>query len=79
MEFVFCTKTSLSETYKKSLVRRLLKAKGFPFVVAREERVVCLIGDWTLWRGDDKDTSPQYILSRDTVKSLLGVKKLKAW
>lgn len=79
MEFVFCTKTPLSETYKKSLVRRLLKAKGFPFVIACEEPAVCLIGDWTLYRGDDKDTSPQYILSRDTVKSLLGVKRLKAW
>lgn len=76
MKFVFCTKTPLSETYKKSLVRRLLKAKGFP---ACEEPVVCLIGDWTLWHGDDKDTSPQYILSRDTAKSLLGVKRLKAW
>ena len=79
MEFVFCTKTPLSEIYKKSLVRRLLKSKGLPFSAVREGRVVCLIGDWTLWRGDDKDTSPQYILSRDTVKSLLGVKKLKAW
>lgn len=79
MEFAFCTETPLSEAYKKSLVRRLLKSKGFPFFAAREGRVVFLIGDWTLWHGDDKDAPPTYILSRDTVKSLLGVKKLKAW
>lgn len=77
MEFVFYMNAVLSKRYKNSIIRKLKGSEKFSDITRSVKKVI--IGDWTLYRGDNKDTSPQYILSRDTVKSLLGVKKLKAW
>ena len=76
-EFIFCTATPLSDRYKKSIVRRLQAKKSFPFSTGgRDEKLYVLVGDWTLYHGDENIF---FVLSRDTVKAILGAKRLKEW
>lgn len=76
-EFIFCTATPLSDRYKKSIVRRLQAKKSFPFVnTNKNSKLYVLIGDWTLYHGGE---TVWLVLSRDTVKAILGAKRLKEW
>lgn len=76
MKIIICG-TALHDRYKKKLACRMrhrIIAEGL-LSEPCEDKIV-LIGDWTLYRGDEM---PNLILSRDAVKRVLGVKKLKVW